>query len=137
VKRCFHQFLSEEINLSEKHNEEVKLELHKEELEILKNRIETAEVKVYKKTFTEEKQISVPVTREELIIEKKSLNQEEVETIRIPLVEEQIEIIKHPVILEEVDISRHQFEEIIHVDETLKKEILRVDKTGDITIREE
>src|ERR1700719_3018480 len=118
MKRCFDLFPLEEIKLFEKEKsvqekpKNVKLQLHKEELEINKNKIETATVQVYKKIYTEEKQISVPVTREELIIEKKSLNDHgKIETMRIPLSEERIQITKHPVVIENVEIYKNQIEE--------------------------
>jgi uncharacterized protein (TIGR02271 family) len=117
------------------------LELHKEELQITKNMIKTADVKVYKKTFTEEKQITVPLTREELIIEKKVLDpngaEPQIEIIRIPIVEERIEVTKKPVILENVEISKNQFEEMIHLNETLKEEKINIETIGDIKVREE
>lgn len=116
----------------------VKLQLHKEELEINKNKIETASVQVYKKIYTEEKKISVPVTREELIIEKKNINDHgKIETIRIPLSEERIQITKHPVILENVEIYKNEIEEIVHINEILKEEKARIETTGDIQVLEE
>ncbi len=77
-------------NSTQENHEEQTLQLHKEELKISKKWVETADVTVYKNTYTEEKQILVPVTREELIIEKKIVNPEgakdaQIETIRIPI----------------------------------------------------
>lgn len=113
-----------------------KLQLREEELEISKKRIQTGKVTVRREVVTEIKTIEVSVAREELIIEKRipavnSLDQqaEQVETIRIPISEERIEIIKHPTALEDVSIYENKFEEIVHVDEILKKEILHVDTT--------
>ncbi|NHM30761.1 DUF2382 domain-containing protein [Neobacillus terrae] len=62
------------------------------------------DVSIYKRTYTEEKQIIVPVTHEELIIEKKKLNQKgekdgQIETTRIPLSEDRIEVNLHPTVL--------------------------------------
>ena len=53
------------------HQDEVRLQLHNEELKVSKKWVETADLKVYKNTYTEEKLIAVPITREELVIEKK------------------------------------------------------------------
>ena len=71
------------------HQDEVRLQLHNEELKVSKKWVETADLKVYKNTYTEEKLIAVPITREELVIEKKMLladgtTDEQTETIRIP-----------------------------------------------------
>jgi uncharacterized protein (TIGR02271 family) len=126
----------EEITLPGQHDSQT-LQLHKEELQISKKWVNTADVKIYKNTYKEEKQITVPITREELVIEKKKANPQglfdgEIETIRIPLSEERIEITKHPVTLEDVEIYKNQFEEIQHINETVKEEKLHIQTIGDI-----
>jgi len=119
--------------------EEVSFELHKEEIQVSKKWIETADVKIYKRTYTEEKQIIVPVSHEEIIIEKKLLNQKgekdgQIETTRIPLSEDRIEVILHPTVLEDVQIYKEQFEEIIQVIETVKEEKVHIETVGDIKV---
>ena len=117
-------------------------QLHQEELEITKKWVETADVKIHMKTYTEQRQITVPVTREELIIEKKikaqngGADQPIEPIIRIPISEERIEVNKYPVILEDVEIYKKQFKELVHIHETIKKEKLRVDTIGDIIVQE-
>lgn len=124
------------------HQDEVRLQLHNEELKVSKKWVETADLKVYKNTYTEEKLIAVPITREELVIEKKMLladgtTDEQTETIRIPLSEERIKVTKKPVILENVDVYKKQFEEIIHITETLKEEKARIETIGDLKVVDE
>jgi uncharacterized protein (TIGR02271 family) len=131
--------LPDEQNSTHDKHEEITLELHKEEFQVSKKIIETAKVNVYKKTYTVEKQILVPVTHEELIIEKKILNPEsttdaKVETIRIPLSEERIEVTKHPIIFEDVEIYKKKIEEHIQFNETLKEEKIHIDTVGDIRV---
>ena len=140
MKRCFHHLsiwrhikLHDEQNSIHNNNEELTLELHKEELEVNKKIIETATVNVYKRTYTVEKQILVPVTYEELIIEKRSPN-EEVETKCIPLSEERIEVTKHPIIFEDVEIYKEKIEEHMQINETIKEEKIHIDAVGDISI---
>ncbi|MFB9757347.1 YsnF/AvaK domain-containing protein [Ectobacillus funiculus] len=118
-------------------NQVPKLQLHEEQLDISKTWIQTGEITVRREVVTEIKRIEVPVVREELVIEKKildakSLDQqaEHTETIRIPISEERIEITKHPTALEDISIYKNTFEEIVQIDETLKKEILDVNTTG-------
>lgn len=118
-------------------NQVQKLQLHEEQLDISKTWIQTGEITVRREVVTEIKRIEVPVVREELVIEKKildakSLDQqaEHTETIRIPISEERIEITKHPTALEDISIYKNTFEEIVQIDETLKKEILDVNTTG-------
>jgi uncharacterized protein (TIGR02271 family) len=121
------------------HQDKVKLQLHKEELEVSKMWVETADVKVYKSTYTEEKLIAVLITHEELVIEKKRLltdgiMDEKTEIIRIPFSEERIKVTKQPVFLENVEIYKKQFEEIIHINKTLKEEKARIKTIGDLKV---
>jgi uncharacterized protein (TIGR02271 family) len=131
--------LPEKQNSIHTHHNEGTLQLHKEELQFDKKRIETADVSFYKRTFTVEKEILIPVTCEELIIEKKLLNSEgtkepQIETIRIPLSEERIEVSLHPTVLNDVDIYKKQFEDLKHVNETVKEEKVHIDTVGDIKV---
>jgi len=81
----------------------------------------------------EEKTFTVPVRREELVIKKKVLASVDpeiknmpTEIIRILLSEEHVEFTKHKVNLEEVSIYKQQIQEIKHIEETLKREDLKV-----------
>ena len=145
MKRCFQSVPWRRIKVSEQpetandHYDKVTLKLHKEELQVSKKWIETANVTVYKKSYTEEKQIMVPVRREELIIEKKIVNSEgetdsNIETIRIPLREDRIEVTLHPTLLEDVEIYQNQYEELKHVIKTLKEEKVHIETIGDIKL---
>lgn len=119
-------------------HKDVTLQLHKQELQINKNWVEVADVKVYKKTYTEEKQILVPVTREELIIEKKLLNSEHgtdvIETTHIPLSEDRIEVTLHPTIINDVEIRKNQYEDIIQINEIVKEEKVHINTVGDVKV---
>lgn len=113
-----------------------RLELREEQLAISKSRVQTAKVTVHKEILREEKNIVVPVTREELVIEKKILdkealnkNNQRTETIRIPLSEESIEVIKHPAIKKDIAVYRQQRQETKHIEEMLKKEKMHIKTT--------
>lgn len=117
------------------------LHLREEQLDISKIMVQTGEVSIHKETLREEKNIIVPVTREELVIEKKVLNREagnnnseSTETIRVPISEERIEVIKHPVIQEDIAVSKRTLQETEHIEETLKKEKVHIKTTGDCEI---
>src|SRR4051812_6243305 len=145
MKRCFQSVLWRRIKVSEQpkkandQNDDVTIQLHKEDLQVSKKWIETADVTIYKKSYTEEKQILVPVRREELIIEKKIVSSEgetdkNIETIRIPLREDRIEVTLQPTILEDVEIYKNQYEELKHVIENLKEEKVHIETIGDIKL---
>ena len=118
----------------------VTIQLHKEKLQVSKKWVETEEVTIYRNTFTEEKQITVPITCESLIIRKKILHPDadsetQFETIHIPISEERIEVTLHPAILNDIEIYKKQFEEYIPVNETLKEEKIHIDTVGDVKVR--
>lgn len=117
------------------------LELHEEQLDISKKRIQTAKVITHKEIVTEEKNIMVPVTREELVIEKTVFDPDnpndvegQTETIRIPISEEDIDIVKHKVELEDVSVYNNEYEENQQIKETLKKEKLNIKTTGNAKV---
>jgi uncharacterized protein (TIGR02271 family) len=56
------------------------------------------------------------------------------DTIHIPVSQEQVEVNKHTVTTEEVSASKHQVEETQHVEETLKHEEAHVDTTGSVNV---
>lgn len=118
-----------------------KLLLNEEKLDIIKRKVQTGEVSVHKEVITEEKSFSVPVSREELVIEKKAagpdtknIDGENLETIRIPLTEEQVDVAKRPVTLEDVSIHSNVYQETQHIEENLKKEAAFVETDGDVKI---
>lgn len=121
-------------NIAESSANSGKLKLHEERLDITKKRVQTAEVNMHKEIYTEEKTFTVPITHEDLIIEKKSMIDDKAETIRIPIKEERVEIVKHPVALEDVTYHIEQFQENKCIEETIKKENLKIDYEGSAKI---
>lgn len=122
-------------------NDVVKLKLRKEQLDIFKEKIKTGEVNIYKEVITKEKTIVVPVNYEELVIQRKIINNREpnsngqTKTIRIPLSEERIEIVKHPTPLTDVSIYEQQYTINKHVNQTLKKEKLKIETLGTAKVK--
>jgi len=122
----------------------VTFQIKKEQLDIAKKWVQTGEVKVYRDTFTEEKNFIVPVKREELVIEKKALDSTTsihkdppTEIIRIPLSEEQVEFNKHRVALEDISIYKQQIEDVKHIEKKLKREVTKVKASGTPKVRDE
>ncbi|MBC8063118.1 MAG: YsnF/AvaK domain-containing protein [Clostridiaceae bacterium] len=124
-------------------SENVTFKVKQEEFDIAKKWVETGEVKVYRETFKLEKSFTVPVIREELVIEKKSLTSDigknkdvPPEVIRIPLSEEEVKFTKHRINLEDVSIYKEQVEYIKHIEETLKHEEPKVKIFGSPKVRD-
>ena len=111
---------------------DVTFQIKEEQLQIAKKWIETGKVKIYKETFIEDKLFTVPVKREELVIENTSFvshngGQENMplEIIRIPLNKEEVNFSKKVITLEDVSIYKDQIEDIKHIEATLKKEVFK------------
>ncbi len=123
------------------HRADAKILLREEELDISKKWIKTGDVTIHKEIIHEEKTVTVPVTREEIVIQKRILNatdpnasEKKPEIIRIPLSKEQIQVSKRKVILNDITAYKHKVKETVHIDETLKKEKLYLDVTGNPVI---
>lgn len=122
---------------NETSNDDAKLLLRKEELDIGKSRVQTGEVEFSKEIIEEQKIVDVPVIHEEVVIERRTLNNEKSdspisneETIRIPVSEERVNVDKHTVITGEISAHKRDIEDVKHVDETLRREEARVNKIG-------
>lgn len=118
-------------------NTNVTLQIKEEQLDIAKEWIKTGEVHVYKETFSIEKSFTIPIKREELVIEKRNINikdtnhnNDSIEVIRIPISEEKVEFSKHKVTLEDVCVYKQQVEDIRHIEETVKKEKFNMNIMG-------
>lgn len=107
-----------EIVSEDKQNtSELKNFIREEQLEIKKDRVKVGEVKVHKEIVNDSKTITIPLKREELVIEAGTDQQ-----VRIPLKEEEIKVEKFPVKINEVSITKRQIEEMKQVKEVVKKE---------------
>ena len=115
-------------------NENITFKTREEQLSVVKKWIQTGEVKIYKETTVKQKNFTVPITREELVIEKKDLTLGlQAEPIRILLSEDQVEFTKHKVSLEDISIYSEQIEDIKHIEATLKHEEAKVNILGSLT----
>lgn len=114
------------------------LELHKEELDITKNKVDAGEVVLSKEVVEEQKTVEVPVMHEEVVIKRTPVNERSnasisaEETIHIPVSQEQVQVNKYTVTTEEVSASKRQVEETQQVQETLRRETANVNTTGSV-----
>ena len=91
--------------------DEIRIPLLREEIDIEKVARESGHVRIHKTVITEEKRFSVPVTREEVVIEHVAIGRDAAltgddafveDTVDVPLYEEEVRVSKHPVVDEEV-----------------------------------
>ncbi|KOR76025.1 YsnF/AvaK domain-containing protein [Paenibacillus solani] len=123
-------------------DQERTMRLREEQLDISKKPQTTGEVNLRKEVVENEQTINVPVSREEIVIEKKSVNDDvsgepigRDETIRIPVTEERVEVNKRPVVTGEVEVHKRKVEDTEQVRDTLKKEVAHLDQSGNPTIK--
>ncbi|GCF10456.1 YsnF/AvaK domain-containing protein [Dictyobacter arantiisoli] len=117
------------------------LKLREEQLAVDKERVQTGEAKLHKEVVTEQKTIDVPVSREEMVIERRSLSGDQVdaapigegETIRVPLSEEKVNINKETVVTGEVAIGKQFVQDKQRVTETTRREEPLVEHEGDVS----
>src|SRR4051794_7371190 len=122
-----------------------RLQLREEELEVGKDRVQAGEVRLRKEVVTEQRQVDVPVTREEVVIERHAVSGDaervaagdlaEGEEIRVPIMEEEVRVEKRPVVKEEVTLGKRKVTETERVNETLRREEARVETEGDAAVQ--
>ncbi|WP_438445722.1 YsnF/AvaK domain-containing protein [Gorillibacterium sp. sgz5001074] len=116
--------------------EDGKVRLREEELDVSKYSVKTGEVILHKDVVEETRSVNVPVTHEQVVIERRTLNEfsdEPVgsdEVIRIPVSEERVDVNKRTVVTGEVEVHKHAIQETKEVNETVRKEVARLDVDG-------
>jgi len=140
------------------------IQLREEVLQPRKHPVEIGEVFIRKVVVTEERTITVPVMREELVIERRSIatdsvdasdqlsnspdlpdNQDqpigklveigEGEVIRIPIRTEQVMIEKRPVVIEELVVGKRHVQETRRFSGTVQREVPHIEREGNVNIR--
>jgi uncharacterized protein (TIGR02271 family) len=111
------------------------IQLLGEVLRVHKDRISRGEVRLRKEIITENQSIQVPVTREELVVERRAVDGNtpasgsigDSEEIRIPLTEERAAVDKSTVVREEVAVGKKPVEEVRDLTSDVRHEELIVD----------
>jgi len=114
-----------------------------EKLNVEKRPVEMGSVDVRKEVHTEHKTIEVPVTREEVVIERRPASGDISGTvgghqeIHIPVREEQIHVEKQTVAKEDVVIGKRTVHDTQRVDETLRKEEIKIDSDPNVRVNDQ
>ena len=122
---------------------EQRVQLREEELRAEKERVQAGEVRLRKEVREEQRTIEVPVTREEVVIERHPVSGrpaasgdlDQDEEIRIPVMEEQVRVEKTPVVKEEITLGKRQVQETQQVSDTVRREEATVEGTGSTSWR--
>jgi uncharacterized protein (TIGR02271 family) len=123
------------------------LRLYQERLVANKRRVKTGEVAIGKHVETEVQQVSVPVEKERVVIERVTPTDagrpvapgdatfREGEVAHVEIYEEKPDIHKEAFVREEVKVSKVVDQEVVNAQETLRREELDID-TGNIPVDE-
>jgi uncharacterized protein (TIGR02271 family) len=118
------------------------LQLREEELRARKSEIQTGQVTLGKDIVEEQRTLQVPVTREDVTIERRPVTprpadrpiEETSRTIEVPVREERVEVEKTPVVYEEVGVGKREVTQTQHVSETVRREEARVERQGEVQV---
>jgi len=120
------------------------LQLREEELVARKPKsVETGRVTLGKEIVSEQRTLEVPVTREEVTIDRRAVEPrpsdkpiaETSRTIEVPVHEERVEVKKQPVVYEEVGVRKDQVTRTERVSDQVRREELHVEGGADINVR--
>jgi uncharacterized protein (TIGR02271 family) len=119
-----------------------RLKLREEQLRVQKQPVETGEARLRKDVVEEQKSMDVPVTHEEVYIERRPGSGQpsdapigESETYRVPVREEQVNVEKQPVVREEVVMGKRPVQETKQVSDTVRREEAHVEQEGDVEVQ--
>jgi uncharacterized protein (TIGR02271 family) len=120
-------------------NADQTLQLKAERLAVDKVRVASGEARLRKQVVTEQRSIDVPVSHEELVIERHAVTGGAVggaigadETITVPLSREEVRVGKQTFVTEEVEIGKRAVGGTEHVSETVRHEELVVDANAKV-----
>jgi uncharacterized protein (TIGR02271 family) len=123
-----------------------RLKLHEERLVANKHRFNTGTVTVGKKVETKTAQVSVPVDKERVVIERKAPSNSdpitpdadafrEGEVARIEVFEETVDVHKQTFVREEVEVRKETEHETVNLQDTIRREELDIDKDSEANRR--
>jgi uncharacterized protein (TIGR02271 family) len=123
--------------------EGVTVELREEKLGARKERVEAGEVRLRKDVVAEERSIEVPVTREEVYLDRQAVDRrpasgpigEASEVIQVPVYEEQVSAEKQTVVREEIGLGKREVQGTEQVSGTVRREEAHIEQTGDVRVR--
>lgn len=109
------------------------MELHEEVVDVDTNSVKSGEVNVEKRTVTDQEEFDVPVTKQEVNIERRPVNKvsepgkttgayTEKDGIHVPVYEEKVDVDKKDVIKEEIVVNKKDVQDNVHVNEKVRRE---------------
>ena len=118
------------------------IQLKEEQLRVTKTPVETGDVKVRKEVHTDHRTVTVPVEREEVVVERRpaagtTSGEVKAEEIRIPVKEEKVNVSKETVAREEVRVAKRKVRDTKEVSDDVRREELVVETEGKAKVRDD
>ncbi|HEV2126764.1 MAG TPA: YsnF/AvaK domain-containing protein [Chloroflexota bacterium] len=123
--------------------EGVTVQLKEEELIPRTERVEAGAVEVHKNVVTDQRSVEVPVTREEVIVERYPADRRPADrpvgsdadaTIRVSVEAERAGVEKRTVVTEEIEIGKRRVQQTERVSDTVRKEVAEIETEGDVEV---
>ena len=115
--------------------------LREEELQVQKRPVQAGEVGFRKEVVTEQQTLDVPVTREEVVLERHPVEPRpadrrvgEGEPLEVPVRKEEVTVEKQPVVYEEVEVGKRAVQDTERVSGTIRREVADVETEGDVEV---
>lgn len=122
-------------------DKEIRVPLREEEVTAHKHTEQVGEVRIRKEVVTEQRQITVPVTREVVTVERVPATHATLasegkpfveESIAVPIREEKVDIAKHAVAREEVRVQKSYEQMDQPVSTTVRREVAEIERSGEV-----
>ncbi|MFL5624892.1 MAG: YsnF/AvaK domain-containing protein [Ktedonobacteraceae bacterium] len=136
------------------------VQVREEQLQAQKRWVQTEEIRIHRRVVTEEKIFKVPVSREEVYIERVPLNTPSTapvqapgqrntiepgagsivnlapgQSIKLPVREERVMFQKVPMIIEEITLTKRLLQETKPITETVQHENVHLERSGNVHIQ--
>ncbi len=118
------------------------MRLREEQLQADKERVQAGEVRLHKDVVEEQRTLNVPVTHEEVYVERRDVPVGQMdagtigegEVVRVPVSEEQVNVSKNTVVTGEVAIGKRAVTENQQVTDTVRREEAHLGHSGDVNV---
>jgi uncharacterized protein (TIGR02271 family) len=122
--------------------DEQTVQLREEELHARTQPVESGQVRVGKDVVEEQQTLDVPVTHEEVTIERRPVDRRAADaaiganddTISVPVRAEQVSVEKRAVVTEEINVGKRHVQDTQQVSGTVRREEARIEQDGDVDV---
>jgi uncharacterized protein (TIGR02271 family) len=134
---------AQNVSTTQTGQEAQNIELRAEQLQPQTRWQQAGEVELRKNVVSEQQTVDVPVTHEEVYIQRQPVSgqvsdtpiTDDGETIRVPVSEEQVDINKQTVVTGEVTVGKRQVQQTQQYTDTVRHEELDVDNQGNVNVQ--